>query len=394
MGIEPTILESAAGRANVVARIEGSDSSRPGLLVHGHLDVVPAVPDDWSVDPFSGEVADGVIWGRGAVDMKNMDAMILAVVRAWAREGRRPVRDIVLAFTADEEDTMAYGSGWLVEQHAELFDGCTEGISEQGGYRLHAAPGKHVYPIATAERGIAWLRLQASGRAGHGAKPNDENAVGRLASAVARIDAYHWPVRLTPTVRAALNQLAEIMDVKLDTDDSCLSPGLLRETLGASAEIVELALRNSANPTMLDAGYALNVIPGRAVGHVDGRVVPGGEYEFRATMDTLVGPHVMWEIAHEEPALEAPLDSPTFGAMRDALLAEDPGAHVVPYCLAGGTDAKQFSRLGISGYGFVPLGLPPGFNFQAMFHGVDERVPVDAVKFGVKVLDRFLTTVE
>lgn len=392
-GIEAKILESAAGRANVVARIEGAEPSRPGLLVHGHLDVVPARPDDWSVHPFSGEVRDGVVWGRGAVDMKDMDAMILAVVRAWAREGRRPVRDIVLAFTADEEDTAAYGSDWLVAEYAELFEGCTEGISESGGYRFHAAPGARVYPVAAGERGTAWLRLEARGRAGHGSKPNDENAVARLAAAMARIDAYDWPLRVAPTVRAALEQLAGVLDVRLDPDDPALSPAVLREKLGPSAEIVEATIRNSANPTMLSAGYKVNVIPEIAVGHVDGRVVPGGEEEFRATMDALVGPDVSWEFAHRERPLEAPVGSPVFTAMREALLAEDPGGHVVPYCMSGGTDAKQFSRLGITGYGFVPLGLPPGYDFAAMFHGVDERVPVEALHFGVRVLDRFLSAV-
>ena len=393
VAIEATILEYAPGRSNVVARIEGTDPSRPGLLVHGHLDVVPARADDWSVHPFSGEVRDGAVWGRGAVDMKDMDAMVLAVVRAWAREGRRPVRDIVLAFTADEEDNGAYGSDWLATEHAEVFEGCTEGISESGGYRFHAAPGTRVYPVGTGERGMAWLRLEARGRAGHGSKPNDENAVARLAAAISRIDAYDWPLRLSPTVRAALEQLADIVGAPVDPDDPALSPALLREKLGPSATIVEATIRNSANPTMLSAGYKINVIPEIAVGYVDGRLVPGGEEEFRATMDTLVGPDVTWEFAHRDSPVEAPIDAPLFTAMREALLAEDPDGHVVPYCISGGTDAQQFSRLGINGYGFVPLGLPPGYDFGAMFHGIDERVPVEALHFGVRVLDQFLSTV-
>lgn len=393
VGIEAKILESAPGRANVVARIEGTDPARPGLLVHGHLDVVPAVADEWAVHPFSGDVRDGVIWGRGAVDMKDMDAMVLAVVRRWAREGRRPVRDIVLVFTADEEDNGPYGADWLVAEHPEIFSGCTEGIGEQGGYRFHAA-GKHIYPIAAGERGSAWLRLEARGRAGHGAKPNDENAVGRLAAAIARIDQHRWPLRVAPTVRAALEQLADIADVPLDPTDPTLSTAMLRDKLGRSAAIVEMSIRNSANPTMLSAGYMANVIPEIAVGYVDGRVVPGGEDEFCATMDELVGPDVTWEFSHRDSPIEAPVNAPVFAAMREALLAEDPDGHVVPYCLAGGSDAKQFSRLGINGYGFVPLALPPDFDFQAMFHGVNERVPIEALHFGVRVLDRFLSTVK
>lgn len=392
-GIDAELLEAVPGRTNVVARITGSDPSLPGLLVHGHLDVVPAVAEDWSVHPFSGEIRDGQVWGRGAVDMKNMLAMMLAVPRAWSREGRRPQRDIVLAFTADEEDSMAYGSEWLVNEHAELFEGCTDAISENGGWRFHAASGARVYPIGTAERGTAWLKLTAHGRAGHGSSPNSENAVARLGAAVARIDAYDWPIRMTPTIRAALREFADIAGTQIDPDDPALTPEAVKELLGSSAAIVELGLRNSSNPTMLSAGYMINVIPESAYGHVDGRVIPGGEDEFCSTIDSLVGPDVTWEFEHRDAALESPVEGPMFNAMRDALLAEDREARVVPYCLGGGTDAKQFSRLGINCYGFAPLGLPPGYDLPAMFHGVDERVPVEALHFGVRVLDRFMSSV-
>ncbi|MBM9507050.1 M20/M25/M40 family metallo-hydrolase [Actinacidiphila acididurans] len=385
-GIEPVILESAPHRANVVARIPGTDPSAAALLVHGHLDVVPAEAADWSVPPFSGDVRDGVVWGRGAIDMKNMDAMVLAAVRAWARSGTRPARDIVLAFTADEEDSAVYGSGFLADRHPELFEGCTEGISESGAYTFHAGDDLRIYPVAAGERGTAWLKLTARGTAGHGSKVNHDNAVSHLAAAVARIGAHRWPVRLTETVRAALTELAALHGVPADLDDVDAT----LDRLGPSASLVRATVRNSANPTMLQAGYKLNVIPGSATAHVDGRVLPGGEAEFTATMDELTGPHVDWEYHHREVPLQAPVDSPTFAAMREALLHFDPAAHVVPYCMSGGTDAKQFSRLGITGYGFSPLRLPPGFDYQALFHGVDERVPVDALHFGVRVLDRFL----
>ncbi|MFF9407469.1 M20/M25/M40 family metallo-hydrolase [Streptomyces anandii] len=387
-GLEPLLLERTEGRTNVVARIEGSDPSADALLVHGHLDVVPARAGDWSVHPFSGEVRDGVVWGRGAVDMKNMDAMILAVVRAWARQGVRPRRDLVIAFTADEEASAEDGSGFLADEHPELFEGCTEGISESGAFTFHDGAGRQIYPIAAGERGTAWLRLSARGRAGHGSRVNKENAVTRLAAAVARIGAHEWPVRLTPTVRAALTELAAVYGVEADLRnvDSLL------DKLGPAARLVEATLRNSANPTMFDAGYKINVIPGEAVAHVDGRYLPGGEEEFRATMDKLTGPDVDWEFHHREVALEAPVDSPAFAAMRAAVEAFAPEGHVVPFCMPGGTDAKQFSRLGITGYGFSPLKLPEGFDYHALFHGVDERVPVDALHFGVRVLDRFLRT--
>ncbi|MGW5666210.1 M20/M25/M40 family metallo-hydrolase [Streptomyces sp. NPDC003758] len=387
-GLEPVLLERTPGRTNVVARIEGTDPSADALLVHGHLDVVPAEAADWSVHPFSGEVLDGVVWGRGAVDMKNMDAMILAVVRHWVRSGTRPRRDLVIAFTADEEASAEDGSGFLADRHADLFEGCTEGVSESGAFTFHDGDGRQIYPIAAGERGTGWLKLTARGRAGHGSKVNRSNAVTRLAAAVTRIGAHEWPLRLTPTVRAALTELAALYGLEADLDDV---DGLLKK-LGPAAALVEATVRNSTNPTMLSAGYKINVIPGEAVAHVDGRYLPGTEDEFRATLDELTGPDVDWEFHHREVALQAPVDSPTFARMRAAVEEFAPGGHVVPYCMPGGTDAKQFSRLGITGYGFTPLKLPEGYDYQAMFHGVDERVPVEALHFGVRVLDRFLRT--
>ncbi|MBZ6130411.1 M20/M25/M40 family metallo-hydrolase [Streptomyces olivaceus] len=385
-GIEPTLLERTEGRTNVVARIEGTDPSADALLVHGHLDVVPAEAADWSVHPFSGEIRDGVVWGRGAVDMKNMDAMILAVARDWARRGVRPRRDVVIAFTADEEASAEDGSGFLADRHAALFEGCTEGVSESGAFTFHDGAGRQFYPIAAGERGTGWLKLTARGRAGHGSKVNGDNAVTRLAAAVTRIGEHAWPLRLTPTVRAALTEIAAVYGIEADLDDV----DTLLDKLGPAAGLVGATVRNSSNPTMLDAGYKVNVIPGEAVAHVDGRFLAGGEDEFRATLDRLTGPDVDWEFAHREVALEAPVDSPTYARMRSAVQEFAPEGHVVPYCMSGGTDAKQFSRLGITGYGFAPLKLPEGFDYQALFHGVDERVPVEALHFGVRVLDRFL----
>ncbi len=378
-GYQPELLESAPGRANTVVRIEGTSKDAPALLLHGHLDVVPAEPADWSVPPFSGEVRDGVLWGRGAVDMKNADAVILAVVREWARTGWQPSRDVVLAFTADEEDTAEAGARWLVEQRPDLFEGCTEAVGESGAFTFHADGGQRLYPVASAERGTAWLKLTARGKAGHGAKPNADNAVTKLAKAITRIGEHQWPVRLIPTVRAAIDAIASAVGAAAEVDE-----------LGSARALVAGTIRNSANPTMLSAGYKVNVIPGEAVAYVDGRVLPGYADEFEATMDELTGPDVSWEYAHREIPLEAPLDAPIVGAMKRALLAEDPDAHVVPYCMTGGTDGKQFARLGMACYGFTPLVLPPGFDYYAMFHGVDERIPVAALESGVRIVDRFL----
>ncbi len=339
--------------------------------------------------PFGGEVRDGVLWGRGAVDMKNAVAVLLALAAEWARTGRRPRRDLVLAFTADEEDTAAYGARWLVEQHASLFAGCTEAIGESGGFTFHAAPGLRLYPVASAERGTAWLKLTARGTAGHGSKPNADNAVIWLAEAVIRIGQHQWPVRLIPAVRAAIEAIGEALGFADGLDEADVAGRLGR--LGPAAALVRATVRNSANPTMLRAGRKVNVIPGEAVAYVDGRVLPGCEDEFAATLDELTGPRVAWEYAHREPPVTAPLDGPLVTAMTAALLAEDPGATVIPYCMSGGTDAKQFARLGMACYGFTPLVLPPGFDYYAMFHGVDERIPVSALDASLRIMDRLLT---
>ncbi|WP_326826437.1 M20/M25/M40 family metallo-hydrolase [Streptosporangium sp. NBC_01756] len=386
VGLEPQILESDGNRANVIARIAGEDSSRDALLLHGHLDVVPFNAGDWTHHPLSGEIADGCVWGRGAVDMKNMDAMILAVVRQRLSEGRRPPRDVVLAFTADEEAGGTYGAQWLADGHKDLFEGCTEAIGEVGGFSVSLDDARRLYLIETAEKGIAWMRLTARGRAGHGSMLNGENAVTELAEAVGRIGRYEWPVRLTETVRTFLTETSRALDLELDLDDAEATVA----KLGPLARMIGATLRNTANPTMLAGGYKANVIPQTATAHVDGRFLPGYEDEFFETVDELLGPNVTREFVYHDIAIETGFDGPLVRAMTDALLAEDPGALAVPYTLSGGTDLKAFSRLGMRGFGFAPLKLPADLDFSGMFHGVDERVPVDSLQFGVRVLDRFL----
>jgi acetylornithine deacetylase/succinyl-diaminopimelate desuccinylase-like protein len=386
VGLEPQIFESEPGRASVVARMAGADQSRGALLVHGHLDVVPANAEHWSVDPFAGEIKDGCLWGRGAVDMKDMDAMSLAVIRQWAREGRKPPRDLVIAYVADEEAGGSKGARYLVDEHADLFEGCTESISEVGGFSIQLRDDLRLYPVQTAQRGMAWMKLIARGRAGHGSLVNDANAITALAEAVARIGRYEWPVRLTATVEAFLAEVGDAIGVELDPHD--LSP--VADKLGAVTALVAATVRNTANPTMLDAGYKVNLIPQEATAHIDGRFLPGYEDEFYATIDELLGPDVRRETVHGDIALETSWDGDLVDAMKESIHAEDPQGKAVPYCLFGGTDDKSFSLLGIRGFGFSPLRLTPDLDFAGMFHGVDERVPLEGLKFGVRVLDRFL----
>jgi acetylornithine deacetylase/succinyl-diaminopimelate desuccinylase-like protein len=383
VGIATEVYEFEPGRTSLVARWGGSEGD--GLLLHGHLDVVPAAAPDWQVHPFSGEVQDGYVWGRGAVDMKDFDAMLLSVVRARTRAGRVPNRPVVLCFTADEEAGGALGAGPLSRQHPDAFEGCTEAVGEVGGFSV-TVRGRRTYLIESAEKGMAWLRLTARGRAGHGSMLNDDNAVTRLAAAVARIGAHQWPVRLTPTMEVLLAGVAEVAGTEATPDNA----ETLVQEFGGAARLLGAVLRNTTNPTMLGAGYKVNVVPGEATAHVDGRYLPGYEDEFFATLAELCGDDIEVEAETQEPPWETPYDGSLVDAMQGSLLAEDPGALVAPYLFSGGTDAKYFTRLGMRTYGFAPLRLPDDLDFTALFHGVDERVPTDALEFGARVLDRFL----
>ncbi len=385
-GIDSEIFESAPGRCNVIAHIKGVDEKRPGLVVHGHLDVVPANADDWSVDPFSAEIKDGMIWGRGAVDMKNMDAMIIAIFRMWARKGIKPPRNIVLAFFADEEAGSLFGSRWMVAKHPEVFKGCSEAISEVGGFSVTVAGDKRLYFIEAAQKGIHWMRLSASGRAGHGSMMNPENALTRLSEAVSKVGNYEWPQRYTKTVKVLFNKIAEVTGKKYDEKD--LRP--LLEEIGPMARMIGATLQNTANPTMLEAGYKANVIPQSASAVIDGRFLPGLENELNQTIKEIIGPDITVETITHDIALEVDFEGDLVESMNRSILAFDPEGIPVPYLMSGGTDNKALSELGIIGYGFSPLQLPADLDFMALFHGVDERVPVDGIKFGVNVLEEFL----
>ena len=387
VGIDSELFESAPGRTSVVARIEGAYPSRDAMLIHGHLDVVPADAADWQKHPFSGEIADdGCVWGRGAVAMKDMDAMTLAVVRDRMRSGRKPPRDIVLAFVADEEAGGAFGARWLVENKPELFEGCTEAISEVGGFSYTLDNGLRLYLIETAQKGIAWMKLTVTGRAGHGSMTAADNAVTELCEAVARLGRHEFPLRLSKTVRRFLEEIADATGIEFDPDD----PEATVARLGAMGRLVGATLRDTANPTQLQAGYKVNVIPGQAVAYIDGRFLPGSEEEFEQTVAEVLGPRVQREWVWHDQALETTFDGALIDAMSAAIRAEDPDGRPIPYMLSGGTDGKSFARLGMRIFGFSPLRLPKDLDFTGMFHGIDERVPVDGLQFGVRVLDRFL----
>jgi acetylornithine deacetylase/succinyl-diaminopimelate desuccinylase-like protein len=388
VGIEPTLLESAPRRTTVVAAWEpdGCDKSLPALLIHGHTDVVPAMKDEWQVDPFSGEIRDGYIWGRGAIDMKDFDAMVLSVIRDRVRSGRPSRRPIRLAFTADEEAGGVIGSRWLVEHHPDLIADCSEAIGEVGGFSLTIRDDLRLYLIQTAEKGIAWLKLVADGQAGHGSMRNDSNAVTALAQAVTRIGNYHWPDRIHPAQQQFLDTLEDVLGVRLnhDTVEDTLAK------LGSISRMIGATMCNTANPTMLEAGYKVNVIPGQATAGIDGRYIPGYREEFLQTIQALLPDQVRYEPVHDDIAVETEFASALTEAMQASLAAEDEHARTTPYLLSAGTDAKAWSTLGVRCFGFAPLKLPPDLDFTSLFHGVDERVPVESLEFGARVLDRFL----
>jgi len=388
VGYQPQYFESEPRRGTVLLRIEGSDAGRPGLVLHGHLDVVPAEAMDWQTDPFGGEIIDGYLWGRGAVDMKDMDAMMLAVVRQWAQQGLRPPRDVLLCFFADEEAGGRLGSHWTVEHHAEFFAGATEAVGEVGGYSTYVA-GRRVYLLQTAEKGLTWLRLVARGTAGHGSASNPDNAVVHLVNALQRVARQAWPGHLNSTMQQLLSGAADLAGLPIDlAEPDSWEPVLA--AFGPARRWVAPSTATACNLTGLQGGSKVNVVPGQASGLVDMRPLPGHSAPALEQIEVLAGPHVSVEQINQDAGIEAPIDCDLVQAMQAALNRADPEAAVLPYMMPGGTDAKALSRLGIAGYGFAPLQLPVGFDFTAMFHGVDERVPVQAIDFGANVLADFL----
>jgi len=385
LGLEPEYYEPIPRRTNVMARVRGRNPDKSALVLHGHLDVVPAMAQDWSVDPFAGEIRDGMLWGRGSVDMKDMDAMILTSVADILRAGELPERDLILVFFADEENGGVEGSHLVVTNHPEWFEGATEAISEVGGYSITVGD-RRAYLLQVGEKALVWIRLRARGRAGHGSRVHPDNAVTRLAEAVAALGRTEWPVRLTATTQTMLDGLKD-----LSSSDE-VDPDALALLTGPAEGFIRSTLRTTTNPTVLAAGYKHNVIPDAAEALIDVRTLPGSEDEALADIQRIVGDDIEVEIVVRDIGLEVAFDGDLVDAMVAALGRADPGVPVIPYLMGGGTDNKALASLGIEGYGFAPLRLPADLDFTGMFHGVDERVPLDALVFGQRVLTDLLRT--
>ena len=381
LGLAPVTIESAPGRASVIARVAGADASLPALVLHGHLDVVPADPANWSVDPFAGVVKDGMLWGRGAVDMKDMCAMMLTAVAELLRAGEQPRREVILAFFADEENGGVFGAHYLVTHHPELFEGAATAISEVGGYSIELN-GSRAYLIQTGEKALDWIKLRARGTAAHGSRVWRDNAVTRLAEAIAALGRHEWPLALCDTTSELIAEIAKIYGEDPETVDA---EQLILRT-GKAGGFIQASLRNTSNPTVLRAGYKHNVIPDTAEALVDVRSLPADQPGILAEIQRIVGDDIEIETVHSDVGLEVPFAGEAVDAMIESLRLHDPEAKVLPYLLSGSTDNKALSRLGITGYGFVPLRLPADLDFPGMFHGVDERVPLEALDFGHRVL--------
>ena len=395
-GIAAEVIELMPGRGSVVGRLRATGAtSDPPLILLGHLDVVPVDAESWTRDPFGGELIDGVVWGRGAVDMKDMVAMELGVMLALARSGAERRRDVIFAAVADEEAGGTHGARGLVDQRPDLFhdgDGrpAAAALNEVGGYSITLG-GRRFYTVQVAEKGIAWTRLRASGTPGHGSMPHEDNAAVKLASAVTALaaDQAHRSARVLPVVRGflaamGLDEVADLAESDAAAASAALDASVPDPVLRRS---IQAMLRDTATPTVLRAGKKVNVMPGSGEAELDVRTLPGTDQAaFLAHLQEVVGELATVEPVITLPAVEWSEDAEIVGLIEEALRAADPDGTPVPMMITPGTDAKALLDLGIPCFGFAPLRLEPDIPFLSLFHGHDERVPVSALAFGLPVL--------
>jgi acetylornithine deacetylase/succinyl-diaminopimelate desuccinylase-like protein len=392
-GLDPLVLESAPGRGNVIARLPGSGEAAP-LLLYGHTDVVPAEPAHWSHPPFGGEVHDGFVWGRGALDMKGSVAQQLMVFLLLKRQGVPLRRDVIFAATADEEVGGEDGKGmaWLVKHHPDRLR-AEFGLTEMGGYNVDFA-GTPIYPIQVAEKGTVWLKVRAHGRPAHASQPRPDNSVVRLARAVADLGRHGLLYHLCDAADGMLAAISAAAGGELGHWLGELrSPRYAEDILNGAFHdhplrpMLTAITHNTATPTGLSAGYQTNVIPATAEAVVDGRNLPGTSTEaLVAELRAVMGADLEYEVTLESPPLQTSHRTPLFQLMAETLTHFDPQAKVVPYLMSGATDAKYLAPLGVPSYGFMPIQLPPGFDYMNLFHAHDERAPVAGLGWGVQVL--------
>jgi acetylornithine deacetylase/succinyl-diaminopimelate desuccinylase-like protein len=392
-GLEPKVICSEGKRANVITRVRGNGAKAP-ILLNAHLDVVPAEPARWSQAPFGADIHDGYIYGRGAVDMKNMAAMSAMVLKLLAESGAPLERDVIFAAVADEETGCDKGSTWLVDHHPDEVR-AEYGLGEIGAFSMYMN-GRTIYPIQVAEKGRCWVRASVEGQPGHGSIPRPDNAVVRLAERIAKVGSTRLPLHVAAILRRAIDDMARtqplparaVLPLVLHERFSSLVTDKLipDESVG---RVFSALVRNTATPTVLRAGTKTNVIPSSAVAEIDGRIAVGSsEAEFLEELRALMGPEVQLDVITSAPPYETTPDTPLFETLARVVMDHDPGSHVVPYCIPGFTDAQAWGKLGTKCYGFSPVKFDPSHDikFADLYHGDDERIPVDGFKFGLRML--------
>lgn len=391
-GIRYEIHESEPGRASIVARLEGAGAAGP-LLLNGHLDVVPADPEHWTHPPFDAVEADGCIWGRGAIDMKNMVTMGLMTLVLLKRQGVPLDRDVIFAGVADEEAGSLKGSDWLVEHHPDLVT-AEYVLNEVGGHTLWMGETRF-YPVQVAEKGICWFEIKARGKPGHGSMPHPHNAVVKLARAIERLGTTRLPQHAVPVVETFLRTVAKGAPFpQKHALPLLLQPRLadyLLDVLGKvnpeQAMGINAMLRNTASPTILGGGRKVNVIPSEATVQVDGRTLPGQTvHQFLAEVREVVGDEVELNVLVQHDGVTFPSETPLYDAIERVLGQHDPDGRPVPYMIPGFSDSFAYAKLGATCYGFSPVRLPKDMNFTAMYHGHDERIPREGFAWGLRVL--------
>ncbi len=395
-GLEPVVLESAPGRGNVVARLKGNGTKRP-LLLTAHLDVVEVDESQWRYPPFSGEIAEGCIWGRGAIDMKNMAAMSVALMCRLARDGVELERDLIFAGVADEEAGCEFGSMWLVDNHRELVD-CEFALGEGGGFNIHLA-GKEFFTVQVAEKGVCWVKAEVRGEPGHGSMPRSDSAVIKLSEAIARLGKQGLKAHPTEAMKDFVAGLASLQPAAIrpllkQALNAKLGPSILKRLPNQSiARPLMAMLHNTASPTVVRAGSKTNVIPSVATVEIDGRMLPGQTQEqFLAELQAVMGDEVELTVMRSlPPVVTEPRESALMDAILGVMAEREPDAPVVPYLLPGFTDAKAFTKLGARWYGFAPVKMPKDIRFADLFHGHNERIPVDGLRWGTEILTQIVT---
>jgi acetylornithine deacetylase/succinyl-diaminopimelate desuccinylase-like protein len=388
-GLETRLLARDPERPNLVARLRGAGTAPP-LLLQGHVDVVTTAGQDWRRPPFAGEIADGCVWGRGALDMKGGVAMMLAAAMRAAAEPEPPPGDVIVCVVSDEEAGGGAGARFLVEEHPELFEGVRHAIGEFGGFSQEVA-GRRFYPVMVAEKRQCHVRATVRGPGGHGALPMRGGTSARLGALLRTLDRRRLPVHVTPTVRL----MVEAMAAELPAPAAAPLRALLRprltdrvlDVLGERGRTFDPILHNTVNATVVRAGDKLNVIPSEAVVELDGRILPGQDGDDLAReLRALAGDGVEVEVVDCDPPAPGEPDMALFGTLAEILREADPDARPVPLLLAGVTDGRHFARLGIQTYGFLPMPLPPELDFPSLLHAADERIPVEAVEFGARAV--------